>query len=156
MDRFGWQGLSTDPFAIAHQRIDEFLNIDIPLMLSRGTLSEPQLLETIGVLGLWMRAVTGAVDADIERAIQAFLDAIVTTHPNDPRPLGAKVHAQLAEALRRNPALVRMREHIEAAMSAEAADDPAARASQAFLTYATRADTSPDVIAYFDNLTGRS
>lgn len=146
-------GQQNDPLADVRRRIDELLNIDIPLMVSRGQLNDQQLFETIGVLSLWMRAVMGEVDGQTTEIIGQFVQAIDQTYQDDPRPFSAKLHAHIEAALRDNPALVRLRGHLEQAINAMP-DDPQLGASQGFLLYATRQTTDDEVIAYFDILLG--
>ncbi len=142
-----------DPLADVRRRIDEFLNIDIPLMVSRGQLNDQQLFETIGVLSLWMRAVMGEVDGQTTEIIGQFAQAIDQTYAEDPRPFVAKLHGHIEAALRDNPALVRMRGHLEQAINAMP-DDPQLGASKGFLVYATRANADDEVMAYFEILLG--
>ncbi len=160
MDRLGRQGLSEappqggdDPLATVRARIDELLNIDIPLMVSRGQLNDQQLFETIGVLSLWMRAVMGEVDGQTTEIIGQFVQAIELAYADDPRTLAQKLHGHLEVALRENPALVRMRAHLEDALAA-VPDDPQVGASRAFIVYATRAESNEEVVAYFEILLG--
>ena len=135
-------------------RIDELLNIDVPLMVSRGQLNDQQLFETIGVLSLWMRAVMGEVDGQTTEIIGQFVAAIEMAYTDDPRPLARKIHGHVEAALRDNPALARMRMHLEEALLA-VPDDPQVGASRAFLVYATRPECDDEVVAYFDILLGR-
>lgn len=158
MDRLGRQGLSAvdppaDPLAEVRRRIDELLNIDIPLMVSRDLLNDQQLLETIGVLSLWMRAVMGEVDGQTTEIIGQFAQALESTYADDPRPFSAKVHGHLEAAFRENPALMRMRFHIEEALEA-VPDDPQVGASRTFLACATAETQEAEVLAYFDALLG--
>jgi hypothetical protein len=144
--------LSDDALADVRRRIDELLNIDIPLMVSRGLLSDEQLYETVGVLSLWMRAVMGDVDSQTAHIISSFLEALQLTYP-DERTLAEKVHGHISAALNENPALLRMRGHLEDAVAA-VPNDPQVGASQAFLHYSTRPAPDADVLAYFEILLG--
>lgn len=142
-----------DPLAEVRRRIDELLNIDIPLMVSRGQLNDQQLFETIGVLSLWMRAVMGEVDGQTTEIIGQFVQAIDQTYAEDPRPFSAKLHGHVEAALRDNQALVRMRGHLEQAIAAMP-DDPQLGSSKGFLIYATRPTADDETLAYFDILLG--
>ncbi|MEZ0310742.1 MAG: hypothetical protein ACAI38_03155 [Myxococcota bacterium] len=142
-----------DPLATVRARIDELLNIDVPLMVSRGQLNDEQLFETIGILSMWMRAVMGEVDGQTTEIIGQFMQAIESAYAEDPRPFSQKVHGHLEAALRDNPALVRLRTHLEEALAA-VPDDPQVGASRAFLVYATRPTCDPEVMAYFEILLG--
>lgn len=142
-----------DPLAVVRARIDELLNVDVPLMVSRGQLNDQQLFETIGILSLWMRAVMGEVDGQTTEIIGQFVQAIEMAYAEDPRPLSQKLHGHLEAALRDNPALARMRVHLEEALAA-VPDDPQVGASRAFLVYATRPECDDEVLAYFDILVG--
>jgi hypothetical protein len=140
-----------DALAEVRRRVDELLNIDIPLMVSRGLVNDQQLFETVGILSLWMRAVMGQVDGQTSAIIDQFANAIAETYVDDPRSVAAKLHSHIEVAFRENPALMRMRIHLEEAV-ASVPDDPQVGASRTFLGYATHPMTTPDIVAYFEIL----
>jgi hypothetical protein len=142
-----------DAIVEVRKRIDSYLNIDVPLMVSRGQLSEPQLFELVGILGLWMLATVGMVEDDIAMAINTFLKAIHDTYADDPRSFTEKLHTHLESAFKDNPALPRLKSLLTDAMSAFP-DDPAAQASERFLHFATMTTLTPETRSYFDVLAG--
>jgi hypothetical protein len=142
-----------DPLVEVRRRVDSFLSIDVQLMISRGQLAQPQLNELIGILGLWMLATVGMVEADIARAIAGFLQALTDTYADDPRSLSEKLHIHMESAFRDNPALVKLKELIGDAMATDA-NDPASQASTRFVACATAPVATPEILSYFDVLTG--
>ena len=123
-------------------------------MVDGGEITDAQLFETLGVVGLWTRSVVGAQGAgiEIEQIVRAFVEAMRETYPGDDLPLSQRIHVHIEEALRENPALVRFRGYVEAALRAYPHDDAAITATN-FLAYATARESNDEVLAYFDVLT---
>ncbi len=144
----------SESLAELEQRIGTFLNVELPAMADSGAISEPQLFEALGVIGLWTRAVIGPyAGADITQVAQGFVQALRDTYPGDTLPLAQRAHVHIEEAMRVNPALVAFRSKLEPALQA-APNEDATRAATTFLTYATAPESSDEIYAYFDVLLG--
>ena len=144
-------GSQKDPMLEAHRRVDDYLNIDVPLLISRGQLEPERLRELIGVLGLWMRATVGVVDDTVAQAIMGFVQAVSEMYAHDPRPLAEKLRSHIASAFTDNSALARLKELIGATIAA-GPDDPGAQASARFVANAMAPSATPQTQAYFDAL----
>lgn len=136
-------------------RVEQFLSAELPAMADKGVISEPQLFETLGVIGLWTRAAVGPFGggADVQQVVEGFVRALRETYPGDTLAFPQRVHAHLEEAFRANPALAQFRSYVESALKATPPDD-ASRAAVMFLAYATQPASSAEAAAYFDVLLG--
>lgn len=136
-------------------QVEQFLTSEMPAMADSGEITDAQLFESLGVIGLWTRAVVGPHGGgrEITEVVEAFVLALRETYPNDTLSFPERTHAHVEEAFRENPALIRFRSYVEKAVGTAPQDD-ASRSAVSFLSFATLPESGEQVNAYFEVLLG--